>query len=93
VAGRADRPDRTDRLDRADRGDPMARFTHTMAEDAGWLVARAALAHEIAAWPELEARFAQHAALGEAIAALDRALAEQADAKAKIERQHKAAAS
>ena len=41
-------------------------------EDAAWLVARAALAPEIAAWPELDARFAQHGALLDAIASIDR---------------------
>jgi len=65
--------------DRAVRGAP---------DDAAWLVARAALAPEIAAWPELAARFAQHGSVGEAILALDRALAEHAESKVKLEREH-----
>ena len=70
----------------ADQGEPAAR---TAADDAAWLAARAALAPEIAAWPELEARFAQHGALGDAIAALDRALGEHTESKGKLERAHK----
>ena len=60
-----------------------------IAEDAAWLSARSAMGPEIAAWPELEARFAQHAALGEAIAALDRALAEHTESRGKLDRAHK----
>ncbi|HMG54623.1 MAG TPA: AAA family ATPase, partial [Kofleriaceae bacterium] len=59
------------------------------ADDAGWLAGHAALAPEVAAWPELEARFAQHAALGDAITGLDRALAEHAENRARLDRQHK----
>ena len=69
-----------------DRAEPIAR---TAADDAAWLAARGALAPEVAGWPELEARFAQHAALGEAIAALDRALGEHTDNRGKLERAHK----
>jgi exonuclease SbcC len=57
-------------------------------DDAAWLVARSALAPEIAAWPELDARFTQHGALGEAIAALDRALGEHAETRTRLERAH-----
>ncbi|HEX4419538.1 MAG TPA: AAA family ATPase, partial [Kofleriaceae bacterium] len=63
-----------------------------LASDAAWLVARAALGPEVAAWPELDARFAQHAGLAEAIAALDRAITEQADTKLRLERERKAIA-
>jgi DNA repair protein SbcC/Rad50 len=69
-----------------DRAEPALR---AVAEDAAWLAARGALAPEIAAWPELEARFAQHDALGEAIAALDRALGEHTEGKGKLDRAHK----
>jgi len=69
-----------------DRAEPAL---GAVAEDAAWLAARGALAPEIAAWPELEARFAQHAALGEAIAALDRALGEHTEGKGKLDRAHK----
>jgi exonuclease SbcC len=73
----------------ADRLDSVAR---TAADDAAWLAARSALGPEIAAWPELEARFAQHDALGETIAALDRALGEHAESRAKLDRAHKVVA-
>jgi len=69
-----------------DRAEPVLR---TVAEDAAWLAARGALAPEVAAWPELDARFAQHGALGEAIAALDRALGEHTEGKGKLDRAHK----
>jgi DNA repair protein SbcC/Rad50 len=67
------------------RGDAVPR---TVTDDAGWLAARSALAPEIAAWSDLDARFTQHAALGEAIAALDRALGEHTDARTRLERTH-----
>ena len=70
----------------ADHASPAPR---TAAGDAAWLAARGALAPEIAGWPELETRFAQHGALGDALDALDRALGEQADAKGKLARAHK----
>ena len=69
-----------------DRAEPALR---TVAEDAAWLAARGALAPEVVAWPELEARFAQHGVLGEAIAALDRALGEHTESKGKLDRAHK----
>ena len=47
----------------------------TVQGDATWLVARAALASEVTAWSDVDARFAQHAATGDAIAAIDRTLA------------------
>ena len=74
----------------ADRAEPIAR---SALEDAAWLAGRSALAPEVAAWPELDARFAQHGALGEAIAGLDRALTEQVAAKAKLAKAQKVAAS
>jgi exonuclease SbcC len=70
----------------AEHAEPALRMA---TDDAAWLAARGQLAPEIAAWPELEARFAQHAALGDAIAGLDRALGEQADTKARLARAHK----
>src|SRR5581483_1944898 len=45
-----------------------------------------------AAWPELDARFAQHAALGEAIAQLDRTITSHGEAKLQLERAHKVVA-
>ncbi|HEY0482869.1 MAG TPA: AAA family ATPase, partial [Kofleriaceae bacterium] len=59
------------------------------AEDAAWLAAHAGLAPEVAAWPELDGRFAQHAALDEAIAALARALTEHAAERARLDRAHR----
>src|SRR5213078_2124711 len=48
----------------------VAAIAATAADDAAWLAACAALAPEVAAWPELDGRFAQHEALCEAIAGL-----------------------
>jgi exonuclease SbcC len=70
----------------------LERFTRTIRDDAAWLVARSQLAPEIAGWPELDPRFAQHEGTGDAIAALDRALAEHTESRAKLERSHKLAA-
>jgi DNA repair protein SbcC/Rad50 len=42
---------------------------------AAWLAARAAVAHEVAGWPELQQRFAEHDAAALAVAAIDRVLA------------------
>lgn len=63
-------------------GAPVA----SAAGDAAWLAAHAPLAPEVAAWPELDARFAQHEALGEAIAGLDRTLAEHTADRARLDR-------
>ena len=70
----------------------VAAIAATAADDAAWLAACAALAPEVAAWPELDGRFAQHEALCEAIAGLDRALAEHTDARARLDRTRKQAA-
>lgn len=61
----------------------------TAAADAAWLAALAGLAPEVAAWPELDGRFAQHEALGESIAGLDRALAEHTADRSRVDRAHK----
>jgi DNA repair protein SbcC/Rad50 len=58
-------------------------------DDAAWLVAHAGLAPEIAAHPELDRQLAQHEALGEAIAALERALGEHTEAAARLDRARK----
>lgn len=42
-------------------------------DDAAWVVARSALAAEIALWPELDAKYTQEAAAREAVTALERA--------------------
>lgn len=60
-----------------------------IGEDAGWLTAHARLAPEVAGWAELDARFAQHEALGDAIAGLDRALAEHAETRGRLDRAHR----
>ncbi|HEX3477116.1 MAG TPA: AAA family ATPase, partial [Kofleriaceae bacterium] len=59
------------------------------ADDAAWLAAHAPLAAEVAAHPELDRQFAQHEALGEAIAALDRALGEHTEDAARLDRARK----
>ncbi len=71
-----------------DRGEPIAR---TALEDAAWMAGRGALAAEVSVWPELDARFAQHGALAEAIAALDRALAEHVEGRARLAKAQKLA--
>ncbi|MBA3458890.1 MAG: AAA family ATPase [Deltaproteobacteria bacterium] len=53
-------------------------------DDAVWISVRAALAPEITGWNDLDAKFAQHAAAADAIAALDRAQKEQTTARAKL---------
>ena len=52
--------------------------------DAAWLAARAALAPEVAAWPELDTRFAQHGALADAIASIDRTVRDHTSTRAKL---------
>ncbi len=59
------------------------------AGDAAWLAGRGALVAEVAAWPELDARFAQHAALAEAVAVLDKAIHEQAETRSRLEQAQK----
>jgi DNA repair protein SbcC/Rad50 len=64
-------------------------LAHVARGDAPWITRRAALAPELAAWSELDARFAEHAAVGEALAVLDRDLteavaAERAQASARM---------
>ena len=54
------------------------------APDAAWLAARAALAPEVAAWPELDTRFAQHGALADAIASIDRTVRDHTSTRAKL---------
>ncbi|HEX4455352.1 MAG TPA: AAA family ATPase [Kofleriaceae bacterium] len=59
--------------------------------DAGqWLRERAVLAAEIAVWPELDARFAQHAQLVDAIAVADRTLGDQAARSSALDRKRAA---
>ncbi|HEX7703680.1 MAG TPA: AAA family ATPase, partial [Kofleriaceae bacterium] len=50
---------------------------HAALEPATWLVARRALAPEILAWPELDAKLGKESSLAEGIAAADRVLADQ----------------
>ncbi|HWO22608.1 MAG TPA: AAA family ATPase [Kofleriaceae bacterium] len=71
----------------ADAGGGADELVRAAGDDAAWIAARVRLAAEIAGWHELDARFAQHAALGDAIAALDRALRDQSDASARLRRQ------
>ncbi|MBA3454071.1 MAG: hypothetical protein H0T42_13335, partial [Deltaproteobacteria bacterium] len=61
-----------------------ASFARAVLDDATWVQARTGLAAELATWAELEARFAQHAQLTDAIAALDRSAAEHTAARAKL---------
>jgi exonuclease SbcC len=61
-------------------GDLPARATNA-ARSASWIVERSALATEVAAWPELHTRFAQHAALASELARIDATLADQALAR------------
>ncbi len=63
--------------------EPRALAAQTAAD---WLRARRALAPEVATWPELDARFAQHAALAEAIIGADRTLAEHAERSRALDR-------
>jgi len=56
---------------------------------AAWLVARRALAPEIAAWPELDAKLAEHATVGDAIAAADRTLADHAARASALDRKRR----
>lgn len=58
-----------------DEGAASARARAALS-DAAWLAARPALAAEVASVGELEVRFTQHASLGDAIGALERALRE-----------------
>lgn len=55
-------------------------------DDATWLAIRARLAPEVAAWAELDAKFAQHGAAQDAIASLDRAHQEQTSTRDKLAR-------
>ncbi len=57
---------------------------------ARWLRERAVLAAEIAVWPELDARFAQHAQLADAIAVADRTHADQAARTTALDRKRAA---
>ena len=68
-------------------GGGAVELVRAAADDAAWLVRRAPLALEIAGFGELDARFAQHAVLGDAIAALDRAIRDQTDAHARLRRE------
>ncbi len=54
--------------------------------DATWLAARGALAPEVAAWSELDAKFAQYAATQDAIISLERARAEHTASLDKLTR-------
>jgi DNA repair protein SbcC/Rad50 len=53
---------------------------------ARWLGDRGALAPEVAAWPDLDARFGQHGALADSIAVADRALVEHTRRSGALER-------
>ncbi|MDQ3339840.1 MAG: AAA family ATPase, partial [Myxococcota bacterium] len=52
--------------------------------DAAWLSARAALGPEVAAWAELDTRFAQHGALVDAIASIDRTVRDHTSTRSKL---------
>ncbi|HEY1547213.1 MAG TPA: AAA family ATPase, partial [Kofleriaceae bacterium] len=77
---------------RAPSGEAAAFATRAIAtrDAAAWLGDRAALAPEIAVWPELDARFGQHAQLGDAIAVADRTLADQAARTTALDRKRAA---
>jgi len=64
--------------------DDAASFARAVLDDATWVQARTPLAAELATWAELEARFAQHAQLAEAMGALDRTSAEHTASRAKL---------
>ena len=83
AAGLVERTARAERSSRADIDTAVA-LGRAALDDAAWLIERAALAPEIAGWNELDAKFAQHAAAADAIAALDRAHQEQISARAKL---------
>ncbi len=61
-----------------------ASFARAVLDDAAWVQARTALAAELATWTELEARFAQHTQLADAIGSLDRSGAEHTATHAKL---------
>jgi len=53
---------------------------------AAWIAARPALGAEVATWAELETRFAQHGALADTIASLDRTLGDHARTRTQLGR-------
>ena len=70
--------------DRAGAGARAEALGTAALADARWLVERRGLAPEVAAWTELDGKFAQDAALGEAIRGHDRDLAEHATARTRL---------
>ena len=54
------------------------------ADDAAWVQQRVALAPEVAAWSEIDARFAQHAVAADAVVAAGRSIAEHAESRGKL---------
>jgi hypothetical protein len=58
--------------------------------DAAWIVARAGTASEIAGWPDLDSRYGQHGAIGDAIAGIDRSLRGHADTRGRLVRNREA---
>ncbi len=52
--------------------------------DAEWVQKRVALAPEVAAWSEIDARFAQHAVAADAVIATGRMIAEHAESRGKL---------
>ncbi|MGE0396730.1 MAG: AAA family ATPase [Kofleriaceae bacterium] len=54
------------------------------AADAEWIMKRVALAPEIAAWSEIDAKFAQHAVAADAVIATGRMIAEHTESRGKL---------
>jgi exonuclease SbcC len=54
------------------------------AADAEWVQKRVALAAEVAAWSEVDAKFAQHAVAADAVIAVSRLIAEHAESRGKL---------
>jgi exonuclease SbcC len=74
-----------------ERPDLAARASAALAA-ARWLTERAAFAPEIAAWPQVDARFAQTTQLAADLSRIDRGLAELAHARDALQTQRDAAA-
>ncbi len=71
-------------VERVATGDGAEGHARAAVEHAVWLARQRALGPEIAAWSELDAKYAQHAATGDAIHALDRTLREHDESRGKL---------
>ncbi|MDX2087500.1 MAG: AAA family ATPase [Kofleriaceae bacterium] len=78
AVGLVERPAPLPDVGRAERAGSAAQV------DAVWLVARTALAAEVAGWAELDAKFAVHSTTRDAITSLERGLAEHATSMARL---------